>query len=151
MPSANTTAPGSPPRLRTIETPSGTKRDVATDWLTFQPRSAPGRYGFVPSPSESPTANTARSRITSLSRSTARPFTNQASLYLPAPSMSNRVREIEPGLCVWRSRQCWRSPALRKQNRYWTRPLSKARSTATGWWPSKQNRAACLPPDPHEA
>ena len=41
--------------------------------------------------------------------------------------------------------------ALRKQNRYWTRPLSKARNTATGWWPVKQNRAACWPPDPHEA
>ena len=43
VPSANTITPGSPPRLRTIETPSGTKREVETDWLTFHPGSAPGR------------------------------------------------------------------------------------------------------------
>ena len=117
VPSAKTIAAGSPPRLRTIETPSGRKREIETDWLTFQPGSAPGRYGFVPSPSESPTAKTARSRTTSLSRSTERPFANQASLYLPAPSTSKRVRESWPGLWVWRSRQCLRSPALRKQSR----------------------------------
>ncbi len=79
VPSANTITPGRLPRRRRIETPSGAWREIETDCSSFHPDRAPGRYGRVPSPSESPIANTVRSRTTSRSRSTARPRSNQAS------------------------------------------------------------------------
>jgi hypothetical protein len=112
--------PGSPPRLRRIATPSVTWREMSTDCATLQPDRAPARYGLVPSPSESPIANTARSRTTSFARSTTRPLAKNASWYAPEPSMSNRVREGWPSPWVRRSRQRLRSPRARKQTLYRT-------------------------------
>ena len=90
VPSANTITAGSPPRLRTIETPSSTKRDIATDWLTFHPGRAPGQVrpgALAERVADREHGALANHELVAIDD---RPLANQASLYLPAPSTSKR-------------------------------------------------------------